>query len=194
MAHICGDKPGSNRHDPRQSEAQRDDYTNLILLCPTHHALVDRRENEAEYPASVLLQMKATHEAAIMHRLDANVLETRRDVTRQLLTILEENRASWMQYGPMSELARRKPNNENAHAAWLSERLSVIVPNNRYIANILRERQAIFRPEEQTAVAAFLLHARSYERWVRDEMDYQGVRRFPAEFESMIKKASHAGA
>ncbi|WP_250634315.1 HNH endonuclease [Pinirhizobacter soli] len=193
MAHICGDKPGSNRHDSSQSEAERDDYTNLLLLCPTHHALIDRRENEAEYPADLLLQIKATHEAGITHRLDASVLEPRRAVARKVLAILEENHASWLQYGPKSELARREPGNERAHAVWVSERLSVIVPNNRCIAEILREREAMFRPDEQAAIAAFLLHVRSYERWVRDEMDYQVVLRFPTEFESMIKEASHAG-
>src|SRR3546814_19668589 len=50
MAHICGDKPGSNRHNPDQTDAERDDYRNLILLCPTHHTLIARKENEAAYP------------------------------------------------------------------------------------------------------------------------------------------------
>jgi len=49
MAHICGDKPGANRHDAGQTDAERDDYQNLILLCPTHHTLIDRKENESVY-------------------------------------------------------------------------------------------------------------------------------------------------
>src|SRR3546814_4559574 len=70
MAHICGDKPGSNRHNPDQTDAERDDYRNLILLCPTHHTLIDRKENEAAYPVELLLEMKAAHEARILDLLD----------------------------------------------------------------------------------------------------------------------------
>ncbi|WP_143337867.1 HNH endonuclease, partial [Cronobacter sakazakii] len=39
MAHIKGNKPGSNRYDIDQSSAERDSYENLILLSPTHHTL-----------------------------------------------------------------------------------------------------------------------------------------------------------
>ena len=52
MAHIRGEKPGANRHDPDQTALQRNDYQNLILLCPTHHTRIDRKENEAIFPVS----------------------------------------------------------------------------------------------------------------------------------------------
>ncbi|MBU0538393.1 MAG: HNH endonuclease, partial [Gammaproteobacteria bacterium] len=45
MAHIKGNKPGSNRYDQSQSNTERDSYENLILLCPTHHTLIDKEEN-----------------------------------------------------------------------------------------------------------------------------------------------------
>ena len=49
MAHIRGEKAGALRHDETQTVQQRDDYLNLILLCPTHHTMVDRPENLAKY-------------------------------------------------------------------------------------------------------------------------------------------------
>lgn len=187
MAHICGDKPGANRHDASQTDAERDDYLNLILLCPTHHALIDRKENEASFTADGLRAMKAEHEAWVLTCLDQDPMPTKETIARSILPLLEENRQSWSYYGPSSELARTQPNNEEAHAVWLSERLSVIVPNNRKIAVQLDLHRGLFNAGEHSAVAAFLMHVRSYEQWVKNEIPYAAVRRFPTEFDDLIR-------
>jgi hypothetical protein len=139
MAHICGEKPGANRHDASQSDADRDDYTNLILLFPTHHRLIDRKENETVCSANGLYAMKAAHEARVLERLSMHQAPSKSDLARNMLILLEENRQCWAQYGPRSELALTQPHNDAAYEVWMSERLSVIVPNNRKIANILNE-------------------------------------------------------
>ncbi len=194
MAHICGDRPGSNRHNPSQSDLARDDYLNLILLCPTHHRLIDRRENESAYTVEMLHAMKAAHEAKVLERLDIDANPSKVNIARQVLVLLMENRESWVQYGPASAIARREPHNEEVHAVWISERLSVIVPNNRKISDILKVNRLIFSPVEQEAISSFLIHTRSYERWVQDDISYSAVVRFPTEFEAMIKGAADAGA
>lgn len=61
VCHICADKPGGKRYDPAQSEAKRQSYENLIVLCPNHHTLVDGDENT--FTADVLRDMKRRHEA-----------------------------------------------------------------------------------------------------------------------------------
>lgn len=194
MAHVCGEKPGANRHDPSQTDTERDDYQNLVLLCPTHHTLIDRKENEHVYTVAALLEMKAAHEARVLARLDKDESPTKVEIARTVLPLLEENRQSWAQYGPMSELARTQPHSEAAHAVWVSERLSVIVPNNRKIAGLLHERKGLFDAREQEVVAAFLMHARSYEQWVEDAIPYAGVRRFPTKFDELIRSVADAGA
>ena len=70
MAHIKGEHSGSNRHDPDQDPDERNAYLNLILLCPTHHTLIDQKENEDTYGVDRLLEMKARHEASISDRLN----------------------------------------------------------------------------------------------------------------------------
>lgn len=60
VCHICGDKPGSKRYDPAQTEAERQGFSNLILLCPKHHIMID--DDEAKFPVSVIKQMKKRHE------------------------------------------------------------------------------------------------------------------------------------
>ncbi|MCB9551939.1 MAG: hypothetical protein H6705_08655 [Myxococcales bacterium] len=41
--------------------ADRDEADNLILLCPTHHTLIDKVPEQ--YPAELLRRWKAEHEA-----------------------------------------------------------------------------------------------------------------------------------
>lgn len=194
MAHICGDKPGANRHDAGQTDVERDDYQNLVLLCPTHHTLIDRKENENVYTVDALHEMKAEHEARVLARLDQEAMTSKANIARSILPLLEENRQSWEQYGPLSELARSQPHNEAAHAVWVSERLSVIVPNNRKIAAELDAHRALFDAGEQAIITAFLLHMRSYQQWVEDAIPYAAVKRFPAAFDDLIRGLADDGA
>lgn len=158
---------------------------------PTHHTLIDRKENETVYTVEILHAMKAEHEARVLERLDQDPMPTKQDIALAVLPLLEENRQSWAQYGPLSELARTQPHNESAHAVWMSERLSVIVPNNRKIAVQIEEHRSLFDAGEQGVVTAFLLHVRSYEQWVEDAIPYAAVKRFPVEFDDLIRLRTH---
>jgi len=60
ICHICGRQPNAPRYDKTQSEAERNSYPNLMLLCPTHHKMIDT--NVDKYTVSVLLKMKEEHE------------------------------------------------------------------------------------------------------------------------------------
>ncbi len=61
VCHIKGVRPGSARHDPSQTDIQRHAYANLVLMCPTHHTVID--DDEEGYPVERLLKIKAIHEA-----------------------------------------------------------------------------------------------------------------------------------
>jgi hypothetical protein len=60
ICHIKGDKPGSSRYDADQNDGERQSYDNLIILCPTHHAVID--DDEYAYTVSRLQRMKLDHE------------------------------------------------------------------------------------------------------------------------------------
>ncbi len=112
----------------------------------------------------------------------------------RLLPLLEENRQSWAQYGPRSALALSQPYNEAAHAVWVSERLSVIVPNNRKMAAELEAHRGLFETGELATITAFLLHVRSYEQWVQDVIPYSAVKRFPVGFDDLMRGLADGGA
>lgn len=59
-AHIKGEKPTAPRYDPEQSEVERESYENRILLCPTHHTMIDAVPGD--WTVGQLLEMKASHE------------------------------------------------------------------------------------------------------------------------------------
>jgi hypothetical protein len=60
VCHIRGDKPDAPRYDASQTDDERQSFENLIVLCPTHHTLVD--SDEARYTVAVLQDMKKHHE------------------------------------------------------------------------------------------------------------------------------------
>lgn len=186
MAHIKGNKPGSNRYDENQTDKERDSYENLILLCPTHHTLIDKAENEEHYRIEMLHEMKVEHETAVANRLDGVKIEEVDQLKDQLSILLAENHQAWEQYGPLSDNAKKHPNNDAIYALWTSSRLSIIVPNDREAMKLLIENRGLFLRTDQRIVSKFISHVDSYEKWVRDEIPYQAVVGFPREFEELI--------
>lgn len=186
MAHIRGEKTGANRHDPAaQTAVERDSYANLILLCPNHHTVIDKPENLAAYSVNLLLNMKLQHNRDVEDRLKKQAYKIKHDVARAIHPLLAQNHAVFNNYGPHSESARTNPESD-AHTVWLSMRLAAIVPNNRKIAEITSAHAYLFTAKEQEILALFELHVRGYEQWVQDEISYEGVVRFPIEFDTLI--------
>jgi hypothetical protein len=60
ICHIKAARPGGPRYDPNQSAAGRHGYDNLILLCGTHHTVID--DDEEAYTVDRLIKMKTDHE------------------------------------------------------------------------------------------------------------------------------------
>lgn len=191
MAHIRGEKPGANRHDPGQSPAERDAYENLILLCPNHHTLIDRPENEEKFPVEMLLDLKREHEAYVDGLLTTPDFTSKAEVAAHVYPLVAENHEVFVNFGPHSEIARKNPGSD-AHGVWLSERLGTIIPNNRQMLNVLEQNRGLFDPDEQAVLAMFSVHVRTYDSWVMDEISYEGVVPFPPDYAALIKELADA--
>jgi hypothetical protein len=57
ICHIHASSEGGPRYESSMTERDRNEYPNLILLCPNHHTLVDDLEPDV-YTAGVLRKMK----------------------------------------------------------------------------------------------------------------------------------------
>lgn len=68
-AHIVARSEDGPRGNSPLSAEQRDDYSNLMLLCPTHHSLIDKAPQD--YPVGSLLAMKSAHESWVRESLGA---------------------------------------------------------------------------------------------------------------------------
>jgi hypothetical protein len=68
IAHIIAESPNGPRGDKDMSLELRDDYSNLILLCPTHHRMIDN--NPEEWTAENLKRIKQDHEKWVSRQLD----------------------------------------------------------------------------------------------------------------------------
>jgi len=68
MAHIVSRSLDGPRGSVEMPIAERDDYANLILLCPNHHKEIDR--NVSQWSRQELLRSKAEHERWVSEQLE----------------------------------------------------------------------------------------------------------------------------
>jgi len=61
ICHIKAASPGGKRYDALQSDSDRHGLSNLVLLCPIHHTVVD--DDDETYTVEVLTRLKLKHEA-----------------------------------------------------------------------------------------------------------------------------------
>jgi hypothetical protein len=95
-AHIVARNLNGPRGESRLSSEQRDSYSNLILLCPTHHSIVDDLPNgPIEYPAERLQQIKASHEQWVMSLDSFNADDQSADEQWAALIDALDRRMSW---------------------------------------------------------------------------------------------------
>lgn len=61
ICHICAASPGGPRFDLGQSDEERASYENLVLLCPTHHRVIDT--DPTTYTVELIKQLKQQQSA-----------------------------------------------------------------------------------------------------------------------------------
>lgn len=63
-AHIRSARDTGPRYDAQYPREKLDTYGNLVLLCPTHHSIVDK-DGGAAWPTEAVEKFKSTHEQAV---------------------------------------------------------------------------------------------------------------------------------
>lgn len=61
ICHIKGHRADSARYDPSQTDKERHGFNNLLLMCPTHHDVIDA--DPESYTVERLTEIKSKHEA-----------------------------------------------------------------------------------------------------------------------------------
>jgi len=67
QAHIVAKEENGSRGDSLLTAEERDCYSNLILLCPNHHTIIDK--NPKDFPVEKLHALKTEHEIWVLQTL-----------------------------------------------------------------------------------------------------------------------------
>ncbi len=184
MAHLIAKSPKGPR-GPKDSPADHR-YGNLILLCPTHHTLVDKAPN-GQFPPDLLRRWKSEHEARVRRALSVRQYSDVTELANDVELLLQENHQAWLTYGPESSVAKTNPFS-SAAMIWSLRKLDTIVPNNRKIIEILRRHRALFSPTQYRTCTQFIEHAEAFELSCYERQDSDAVPRFPTDFTALIER------
>ncbi len=88
ICHIEAAEPGGERFNPNQSDEERRDFSNLILLCANHHIVTN---DVIVYSVDVLKKMKAEHEK--LNQENGSIF-TDDDLTKLIVKLLSNDKVS----------------------------------------------------------------------------------------------------
>ncbi|MBA5249076.1 MAG: hypothetical protein FE834_06025 [Gammaproteobacteria bacterium] len=69
ICHIEALKPEGKRYNTNMTDKDRNNHSNLILLCPQHHNKVDKADDVEKYTVEVLKEMKQKHEMEVAEKM-----------------------------------------------------------------------------------------------------------------------------
>ena len=179
MAHVIARRPAGRRGIPGGGE---ESYDNLILLCPTHHTMIDK-STEGTFTANDLLAWKTIHEDNVADTLASPAFRTINEVAKYIQKLLIENRTTWETYGPESVEATTNPLS-NLVRLWTFRKLDTIIPNNLRIIESIQRHKILFDDESYNLACAFYEHAKGFESSCYNRLE--GIPRFPQQFAKMV--------
>ncbi len=183
MAHIIGQKEKGPRGEDELPLSERDEFDNIILLCPTCHTTIDK--NHKLYPKETIRKWKREHEESIKNLFIAPRFETREEARKYLLPIFVENKAIFDQYGPFSDNAT---NDQMAtELEWERLCLQKLIPNNRKIEAAVAQNIDLLNEDEFRLFTLFKLHREGFEYNKLSGDVNATVSTFPVGFENIMK-------
>jgi hypothetical protein len=159
LAHVIGQSNQGPRGKSDLSVTERDEYNNIILLCPNCHSLIDK--NPLQFSVKTLQKWKQRHEEAIKLVFIVPVYAERQDLAQSVHKLLHINKAIFQQYGPHSLYAIDPLS--DAVKDWKRHVLADVIPNNRKIANLLSVNEHLLTEDEKHILDIFTLHQQAFE-------------------------------
>ena len=159
LAHIISGRKRGPRGDKGLGKRVRDEYDNIILLCPNCHTLIDK--NPGHFPVDLLLTWKSEHEQKIKDAFVVPVFKNRESLSKEVHRILRRNKRIYEEYGPHSVHALQPLS--DAVTVWYRYILSDILPNNRQIAKLLLGNEHLLKEEEKATLEKFIIHREAFE-------------------------------
>lgn len=159
LAHIIAESNNGPRGQNPLPLAQRNEYENIILLCPSCHTLVDK--NPLQFSKELLLDWKSKHEKIIKEAFVVPIYSDRKSLSVEIHKLLRRNRQIYLSYGPNSGHIANPLT--DAATAWNRYILSDILPNNRKIVNMLSINEQLLSSYEKNVLDKFVIHQEAFE-------------------------------
>jgi len=184
LAHIIAQSPEGPRGGASVPLEARNDGSNIILLCPTCHDIVDDMNATDVFTPEVLHKWKRDHERRVRHGAAIPTYETRGDLNASVARLLDENRGIWRNLGPESSSAD-DPVSEAA-AQWQDRVVRVIIPNNRRMLELIDANRKLLKVDELATVEDFRVHAAALDLNYTSGRWRAGAPRFPEYFQGLF--------
>lgn len=159
LAHIIGQSQDGPRGEEGLSLNERDEFENIILLCPTCHTLIDK--NPKLYPVELVREWKNNHEESIRRLFETPRFASRQELRKYIEPFLIENKTVFETLGPESSNATK--HQLSAEQEWARQCIQTIIPNNRRIDNALVNNRNLLTPEEVKLLIRFKRHREGFE-------------------------------
>lgn len=183
LAHVIGQEIKGPRGNNLMPLSERDEFNNIILLCPTCHTKIDK--NPTLFPENTILEWKANHQQRIIDLFKIKQFESRKSIRRYIAPILYENKSIFNKYGPYSDNAK----NDQLATELMWEMLAIqkVLPNNRIIEKTIECNLHLLTPDEFEIFTEFKIHREGFEYNKISGDVNAAVLRFPSEFENILK-------
>ncbi len=159
LAHIIGQKENGPRGDGDLPMSQRDEFENIILLCPTCHTTIDK--NPKLFPDDTIKQWKKKHMESIKNIFHVPKFSSREEAKKYLKPIFAESKMIFDKYGPHSENAQS--NQMATELMWEKLAIQNLLPNNRLIQSAIEQNQDLLQSNEFGLFIEFRLHREGFE-------------------------------
>lgn len=159
LAHVIAQSNEGPRGSNPLPLAQRDEYNNIILLCPKCHSLIDK--NPIQFPEEMLIDWKLKHVQILQQAFVVPVYSDRKILSVEIHKLLRRNHQIYLSYGPNSEHIDNPLT--DAATVWNRYIHSDVLPNNRKIANLLLVNEHLLSSAEKTVLDKFIIHQEAFE-------------------------------
>lgn len=186
MAHVIARSRSGPRGESDLSASERDEYENLVLLCPRCHALVDKMKLAGTYSVSLLRQWKERLEDSVRRAVGVRRFRTREELNDEVAALLRKNHGIFRTYGPESKFAENPLS--DAPDMWRKLVREEVLPTNRRVLELVDANRALLSPDERELVEDFRAHVFGF---AEDHMSGEkraDVPRFPSRMSEIFEE------
>lgn len=182
MAHIIAASDKGPRADKATNAEDKAEYDNLILLCPSCHAGIDKAPEV--FSVELILDWKINHKRRITEAMGIPAYQTRSEARSYVVQILRTNKVIFDNLNP--DLSYRENPEAEEAVVWKRKMLSQIIPNNQKILLFLEINVHLLNEEELSIVENFRQHVDDLiERHLGENLGIAS--RFPTKMTDILK-------